>query len=101
MILRGTSHVILDDIELMKRVRRPATLRVLRQLMWLYETRSRRQIFEKMGVLTDHIEAQELIEFCRLMNLTSAWLSQPLTVDFGKPVSSKAARRRLRRERAN
>ena len=104
MIYRGSSHAIRDDLEIMKRLRRPVTIQLLKQLQWFYEARSRRLLLEKeMNV--PGLGTAELEEFRVLMDLLSKWMNPPLTLYFEvtKPGVDpvKAAKRKARRERKN
>ena len=110
MQLRGTTHVLLTDSEIMKRIHRRDCVDVLRQLMWFYETHSRRKLFEDQNRGYEHglvgmegVLALELEGFVKLMGLTGKWLSQPVIVDFGGNDPgvklSKAERRRRRRDK--
>ena len=98
---RGTSHVLFTDLEIMKRIRRRDSVDVLRQLMELYEIRTRRQSFKEVGASMEGILAIEMSEFTKLMDLTGQWLRQPLSLDFGghEPNLTKAERRRRRKQR--
>ena len=102
MIYRGTSHALRDDLEIMKRLRRPVTIQLLQQLQWFYEARSRRLLLEKeMDV--PGLDSIEIEEFRVLMDLLSKWMNPPLTLYFGTTRAGvdpvKAAKRKARRER--
>jgi hypothetical protein len=89
MINRGTHHVIFDDVEIMKRLPKPTCLLVLRQLMWFYEERSRRILYQEANrgvsfgkIQMDGIMSIELDEFNKLIEVCHKWLKPPLRIDF-------------------
>ena len=102
MIHRGTSHVLRDDLEIMKKLRKPVTVQLLKQLQWFYEARSTRIMWGDI-IDTEALNRIELQEFLEMVKLLEKWMTPPLTLNFGThkvgvdPV--KAARRKARRER--
>ena len=92
MIFRGTSHVILSDVEIMERIKKPGCLAVLRQLMWFHEGRQQRKELERMGAELTGVRDSELGDFIKLMTLTQKWLSQPLRLDFGGKNETRSRR---------
>ena len=101
MILRGESHALRDDLELMKRVRHISTIRILKQLQELYEARARRIEFERMRICEmSGIHQIEHEEYCHLIDLLDDWMRQPVRINFHGQ-DSKSKRRAARRvERA-
>jgi uncharacterized membrane protein len=95
MIRRGTSHVLYDKVEVMQRVKRPLTVALLMDLMWMYEEFSRAELFRAQGVPVgwDNYPA-----FTRLMRQTKRWLSPPITLNFGPVTDPERERKRLRRK---
>ena len=83
MILRGQSHVIYTENELMERIKNPRTLMVLKALMLFYDLRSRRRLL----VDTDthkHLVQWEVQEFGKLMDEVARWLAQPIHIEWRK-----------------
>ena len=78
MINRGNHHVQFDDTELMKRIRDPQTLVVLRQLQEWYDVRVQRKTFEEMeNCEVEGIKAIEKQVFLELLKQTRIWLKPP------------------------
>lgn len=101
VINRGSHHVIFDDTELVKQIPKPVCLQVLRQLMWYYEERSRRQAYQQAnrGYQFGRIQMEGIItieraEFDKLMDLCSKWLRAPLRLDFTKEEKNETRKRR-------
>lgn len=102
MIERGRSHVIYDDRELMQRIRKPTTIRVLSQLQYLFDARERKLLAAANGgtEMSDLIEGENL-EYQELMRLVKAWLQPRVRVDFSrrKKNATSKSRRRVNRKR--
>lgn len=97
MIQRGTSHVIFEKLEIMKKIRQPHTIKLLEELMWVFEEYSRRSLLIETGA---EVTWTNEPEFKRLMELTRKWLQAPIRINFSnRPISDKKERRRLRRLR--
>jgi len=78
VINRGNHHVLYDDVELMKLIRDPQTLTVLKQLQEWYEIRCQRKEFEAMeNCQTEDIKALEKLELLELLKQTRIWLKPP------------------------
>jgi hypothetical protein len=86
MILRGESHALRNNVELMKRLKSPLTIELLAQLQEFYEVRSRRILFEKdSSVSRKTVKATEQIEFeefCHIIDLLDDWMKPPVMVNF-------------------
>lgn len=78
MINRGNHHVQFNDTELMKRIRDPQTIVVLRQLQEWYDVRVQRKTFEEMeNCEVEGIKAIEKQVFLELLKQTRVWLKPP------------------------
>jgi len=112
MINRGT-HVIYSDLEILQRIRKKSTLKVLSRLMWFYETREQRKaIARSEGLLSWNQDR----DFEDLMREVGRWMQPSLILEFKNANNprpnadghshrgvnevnlSKAERRRRRRE---
>ena len=98
MINRGNHHVLYDDVELMKLIRDPQTLAVLKQLQQYYEARCIRKSYDGMETIAsksvEGIKQLERDEFLKLVEETRIWLKVPK--DDGMPIK----KRKLRKVRA-
>lgn len=105
--------MIYSDIEILQRIRKKSTLKVLSKLMWFYEAREqRRAIAQAGGLLTWNQDR----DFEDLMNEVGRWMQPSLILEFKNANNprpdadghsrrgvhevnlSKAERRRRRRE---
>lgn len=105
--------MIYSDFEILRRIRKKSTLRVLSRLMWFYETREQRKAIARAGGLTPWSMHQD---FEDLMAEVGRWMQPSLILEFKdannpRPDAdghsrrgvhevnlSKAERRRRRRE---
>jgi hypothetical protein len=74
MIERGQDHVLYNDIEIMKLVKSPQAIQVLKQLQTWYDTRNRRKLMQDGGCEMDGIKEIEKQEFLELLRTTKIWL---------------------------
>lgn len=112
MINRGT-HVIYSDLEILQRIRKKSTLKVLSRLMWFYETREQRKAIARSEGLLSWTQDRD---FENLMREVGRWMQSSLILEFKNANNprpdadghgrrgvnevnlSKAERRRRRRE---
>lgn len=72
---RGT-YVLYDDVEIMKRIKNPQTLQLLKSAQEFYETRSRRKLYEKMGCEMQGIKEAEKTDFNNFLEELGVWLGK-------------------------
>ena len=92
------THVLLDKIDLMKRIKRKGTLKLLDLCQQYYDTRRARESMELDGntrvepiIQIECDRFQEFIQYLRL------WLQPPVTVNFGEVRNGKNRSRKSRR----
>lgn len=89
---RGTNHVLLDSFEILKRIRKPGTVKLIENLMWFYEEHSRRKMMRETGAF-EMWDWDDHPDFLKLMEQTRTWLQPPLTLDFGAANAKNRKRR--------
>lgn len=93
-------HVIYNPLEIMKRVRKRSTVRLLDELQFLYDLRARRLMAAQDPTAhVDSLVALEAEGYLMMMDSLRKWLQPPLTVNFSENLNEQKSKSRRRSNR--